>query len=130
MYENFRICMPYFQTETFGRGSIEKFCGKHVYNGRTYWHCPPYQFTSKSHIHKVRSINCHYFRTFPYSFTFLVFHPYYGTKPAFRSNNVEDDIIQYPLFCIYDNIDRYYGMKSLQVYICVCVSNLIFEFRI
>lgn len=109
--------MPYFQTETFVRGAIEKFCGKHVTPmGNIIWHQPPYQFTSRTVIHKIHTINRHYFRTFPFKFTFLVFHPYFGSKPAYTSKkNYEDDVLQYPLLCVYDNIDRYYGMKTISV---------------
>ena len=66
-------------------------------------------------IDKAKAMDRHYYFYFGFEFTFIVFHPSHGTKPAYRSDNYEEDVIQYPTFCIYNNIDRYYGMKSTAV---------------
>ena len=44
----------------------------------------------------------------------IVFHPYYGCLPAFCSS----PDVEYPILAIYDNIDRYYGIKSIIVSVC------------
>lgn len=44
---------------------------------------------------------------------FVILHKAHGSKPAYTFYK---DRLEYPILCVFDNGDRFYGIKSLEVY--------------
>ena len=80
---------------------------------RNCWDAKNFQYAPI--MKKFQWLDRFYYYDFLFPFTFVVFHPTFGYAPAYKSDNHDAGVVQYPIVSIYFNDDRYYGIKSAQV---------------